>query len=105
MEKVANEVQGLLLAVYGEPADSSPIDIKTKHQVIYLNEVTNRAILRAIRNEKSLFKLLVVIKKFNEEIENILPEEIKEIKSLVMLEEEKENPLQQNEEIKEEKGE
>lgn len=85
---------GLLLAFEGEPAEGSPIELKAKHQVVYLVEVVQRAVLTATKKEK-WEQVCEVCKKINSIVTEAFPEEIEELKN-EMIKENEEKEQEEN---------
>lgn len=89
MSKDYIKILGLLLAFEGEPAEGSPIELKAKHQVVYLVEVVQRAVISATKKEK-WEQIYEVCKKINSIVTEAFPEEIEELKNEMIKEKEME---------------
>ena len=81
---------GLLLAFEGEPAEGSSIELKAKHQVVYLVEVTQRAVLKATKQEK-WDEVYDICKKVNSIVAEAFTEETEQLKKEIIREKEMEN--------------
>lgn len=75
---------GLLLVFEGEPAESSPLDIKAMYQIIKLNELVNPLLMKSIRENKNIEEIDKLLCDFNKSVENLFTEEIKELKENLM---------------------
>ena len=83
-------ILGLYLALYGGLAEDAPLNAKTKQEVVVAREVSLRIMVSAVVADKETDRLYGIVKRFNEEIKALYPEELEELKSIFEEKEEKE---------------
>lgn len=90
MDKKDMSIVGLYLALNGELSEDAPLNAKTKQEIVIAREVSLRIMVGAVIKDKETERLYGIVKRFNEEIKALYPEELAELESIFEEKEEKE---------------